>query len=199
MENVVYLCFPTSNRNFHLSIDIQNQLYIFVFLHQTATSAHESRGLPCCISLFSYIKPQHQGCHIVLHRSCISLFSYIKPQLRFCWRWCYGRCISLFSYIKPQLKSIRLWSTTSCISLFSYIKPQLREGKHGVSLVVYLCFPTSNRNCLSTRKLPQFVVYLCFPTSNRNCDPAVTMGDLLYIFVFLHQTATRAWNWRCNI
>ena len=143
-------------------------MYIFVFLHQTATSAVVCIKFLSCISLFSYIKPQLAKALEASVPCCISLFSYIKPQPV-----CYVSlscqcCISLFSYIKPQLDRISNATINSCISLFSYIKPQLQLVFRQVKLVVYLCFPTSNRNTLSLQ----------------------SMIFLLYIFVFLHQTAT---------
>ena len=121
-------------------------LYIFVFLHQTATLFFSLGSLNSCISLFSYIKPQPQSILNIMYISCISLFSYIKPQL---------------CDVFPAFDAC-------CISLFSYIKPQLGYSLSMEDKVVYLCFPTSNRNL--------FVVLLCFLR--------------LYIFVFLHQTAT---------
>ena len=121
---VVYLCFPTSNRNSNSHKYCGLLLYIFVFLHQTATLLGTSR----------------------LH----------------------VRCISLFSYIKPQLIKILVFLGMRCISLFSYIKPQLDESV----------------NCNF------HVVYLCFPTSNRNSHVLILIFFQLYIFVFLHQTAT---------
>ena len=77
-------------------------------------------------------------------------------------------CISLFSYIKPQLTADDFAPSMCCISLFSYIKPQ-QYHKHIEELLV---------------------VYLCFPTSNRNPSESAGGNDMLYIFVFLHQTAT---------
>ena len=55
---VVYLCFPTSNHNKSNVLHTQPKLYIFVFLHQTTTYPGAARRGRCCISLFSYIKPQ---------------------------------------------------------------------------------------------------------------------------------------------
>jgi len=78
--------------------------------------------------------------------SCISLFSYIKPQLVLMSECSELSCISLFSYIKPQLIPVAEYYQGSCISLFSYIKPQLKETLSAPLPVVYLCFPTSNRN-----------------------------------------------------
>ena len=165
---VVYLCFPTSNRNKITVIFYCKLLYIFVFLHQTATLCGHSIQRARCISLFSYIKPQHILAKVETSKGCISLFSYIKPQhLHEC-----------------ENKS------GSCISLFSYIKPQQLLLTVDVLLVVYLCFPTSNRNSGCVQHNTLQVVYLCFPTSNRNAVVATPSHRKLYIFVFLHQTAT---------
>ena len=165
---VVYLCFPTSNRNLRRLLFTFYSLYIFVFLHQTATYPYNAQDMWSCISLFSYIKPQLTLSVLYSSRRCISLFSYIKPQ-QHCYlpEWQQG-CISLFSYIKPQ-------------PLFTYI---------ALGAVVYLCFPTSNRNKVLPIYFISIVVYLCFPTSNRNNLLQRSLLLLLYIFVFLHQTAT---------
>ena len=77
-----------------------------------------------------------------------------------------------------------------CISLFSYIKPQQFVLIIALKSVVYLCFPTSNRNVPCDEYLNGTVVYLCFPTSNRNTLELTYSLSALYIFVFLHQTAT---------
>ena len=55
-----------------------------------------------------------------------------------------------------------------CISFYSYIKPQLSD----VIIVV------------------DAVVYRSIPTSNRNCDVLWITIVVLYIVLFLHQTAT---------
>ena len=79
------------------------------------------------------------------------------------------RCISYLSYIKPQPFHVITFSSTSCISYLSYIKPQLYPDAVNSSKVVYLIFPTSNRNIIFNLK----------------------WMDALYILSFLHQTATR--------
>ena len=56
-------------------------LYIVLFLHQTTTLVYLSKNLICCISYYSYIKPQLTFSVITVQISCISYYSYIKPQL----------------------------------------------------------------------------------------------------------------------
>ena len=104
-------------------------LYIFVFLHQTATRPRSPVHPFRCISLFSYIKPQLVDMANHCITCCISLFSYIKPQQTAEDMFSGSCCISLFSYIKPQHLSATNDLSAGCISLFSYIKPQpyLRE------------------------------------------------------------------------
>ena len=55
---VVYPYIPTSNRNVVLLLLILRMLYILIFLHQTATKPNDDMFDQCCISLYSYIKPQ---------------------------------------------------------------------------------------------------------------------------------------------
>ena len=122
------------------------QLYIFVFLHQTATEFRKS-SFDCLLYIF-----------VFLHQTATSLST--KCAIK--------GCISLFSYIKPQPSGICHVPSECCISLFSYIKPQPSVPPLATGYVVYLCFPTSNRNCQCNTMWQHCVVYLCFPTSNRN-------------------------------
>ena len=234
LGTVVYLCFPTSNRN-HIKVLSQNtKLYIFVFLHQTATplcrGTHEFR----CISLFSYIKPQllyqRREVHSVVYL-CFPTSNRNKIQDHVGLREVVYLCFptsnrNYYDFAKSEFAVVYLCFPTSnrnlenavemarvlyifvflhqtatfqrklryfacCISLFSYIKPQLRELAAELGGVVYLCFPTSNRNLVMRATIDRIVVYLCFPTSNRNYLLYSMKLIRLYIFVFLHQTATR--------
>ena len=144
-------------------------LYIFVFLHQTATNYSIMSKEESCISLFSYIKPQHDVHVCEKPLRCISLFSYIKPQQS--WKDCFIYWV------------VYLCFPTSNRNVYVHIPI--------VDKVVYLCFPTSNRNNRLFLQMIMKVVYLCFPTSNRNLLLLLLAVLSLYIFVFLHQTATR--------
>ena len=55
---VVYRTIPTSNHNLIAYEQITNQLYIVLFLHQTTTQSNQWTLNKCCISYYSYIKPQ---------------------------------------------------------------------------------------------------------------------------------------------
>ena len=121
---VVYPYIPTSNRNVVLLLLILRMLYILIFLHQTATCDERLYRWYCCISLYSYIKPQ------------------LTPVIRVL---LYG-CISLYSYIKPQHSRSMFTVAMGCISLYSYIKPQPDTLLMYVRNVVYPYIPTSNRN-----------------------------------------------------
>ncbi len=122
------------------------ELYILIFLHQTATQARHTKSEKCCISLYSYIKPQR---------------SLTLPSAMSC-------CISLYSYIKPQHKQLIIFITS----------------------VVYPYIPTSNRNKDSDNTCYRLVVYPYIPTSNRNLHSSLFNPSMLYILIFLHQTAT---------
>ena len=79
-------------------------------------------------------------------RCCISYYSYIKPQHAGGWQsWLLG-CISYYSYIKPQRN--RIWDKrgAGCISYYSYIKPQHAPLYSPNFRVVYRTIPTSNHN-----------------------------------------------------
>ena len=102
MRTRLYLYIPTSNHNAPCNAFGVDELYIFIFLHQTTTLLTRLRLLDRCISLYSYIKPQLQGQQIQFER----------------------------------------------------------------------------------------VVYLYIPTSNHNPEGADYIMQVLYIFIFLHQTTT---------
>ena len=55
-------------------------LYIILFLHQTTTFVIYTLLYICCISYYSYIKPQLRETNAANARCCISYYSYIKPQ-----------------------------------------------------------------------------------------------------------------------
>ena len=78
-----------------------------------------------------------------------------------------------------------------CISLYSYIKPQPSSAATYPILVVYPYIPTSNRNLSGVQEQLKAVVYPYIPTSNRNLSPQLQKQGLLYILIFLHQTATK--------
>ena len=77
---VVYRSIPTSNRNCGHALVVVAWLYIVLFLHQTATPANCAYPVPCCISFYSYIKPQLSFPFPHFAARCISFYSYIKPQ-----------------------------------------------------------------------------------------------------------------------
>ena len=83
---VVYRTIPTSNHNNSSTAQLMRSLYIVLFLHQTTTCCNNSIYSFCCISYYSYIKPQLPCLSLQLRICCISYYSYIKPQL---WRGVY--------------------------------------------------------------------------------------------------------------
>ena len=79
-HGVVYLYIPTSNHNSSRAIGKVLELYIFIFLHQTTTFAS---SIPRCLKLYIFIfLHQTTTCwsEALSRVSCISLYSYIKPQ-----------------------------------------------------------------------------------------------------------------------
>ena len=79
-EKVVYRTIPTSNHNLQKQAKALNLLYIVLFLHQTTTGVAFEHSEECCISYYSYIKPQLPLNTAAFVRGCISYYSYIKPQ-----------------------------------------------------------------------------------------------------------------------
>ncbi len=82
VATVVYLSIPTSNHNkerwhtryqelfiflflhqtttWHIYLNFRSWLFIFLFLHQTTTIVLSSAGTSGCLSFYSYIKPQRE-------------------------------------------------------------------------------------------------------------------------------------------
>ena len=102
LAEVVYRTIPTSNHNFRGYLNLVEQLYIVLFLHQTTTwdwmSSSDDKlyivlflhqtttiilmSLPSqrlYIVLFLH-QTTTQLSTILIYRSCISYYSYIKPQ-----------------------------------------------------------------------------------------------------------------------
>ena len=170
--------------------NLQGQLYIFWFLHQTTTPLTNTFVPFCCISFDSYIKPQLNITDDALVSGCISFDSYIKPQPSEIKEHTSLRCISFDSYIKPQRTRQGHKTGYSCISFDSYIKPQLLQLQ-GVSLLSCISFDSYIKPqlcCFFVFCL--LVVYLLIPTSNHNRSKPKSEIKKLYIFWFLHQTTT---------
>ena len=140
---ILFLHQTTTDRFEHLQL---LRLYIILFLHQTTTHINSSTFSICCISSYSYIKPQHYH--------GLYFFS--------------DRCISSYSYIKTQQLEFSTFFVCSCISSYSYIKPQ-PAPLHCLTLnVVYHPIPTSNHNPVLKSPEVDRVVYHPIPTSNHN-------------------------------
>ena len=188
---VVYRTIPTSNHNSECYSSTFQSLYIVLFLHQTTTCGIVSIFYVCCISYYSYIKPQPAKCGMCPPECCISYYSYIKPQPLRAATPCGIGCISYYSYIKPQqrrrkrreelyivlflhqttTRSYYAFATSCCISYYSYIKPQRSSPQRKTWSVVYRTIPTSNHNLQSVIRNTTRVVYRTIPTSNHNLPP----------------------------
>ena len=99
---VVYRSIPTSNRNNSIRAAFALELYIVLFLHQTATqTGRYIRRSKLYIVLFLH-QTATSSSVILLWFRCISFYSYIKPQLFPTFSALVSGCISFYSYIKPQ-------------------------------------------------------------------------------------------------
>ena len=137
---VVYPYIPTSNRNMALVLIDTLELYILIFLHQTATL------------IFAFNTLDRLYILIFLHQTATVLS---LPTV-------HVSCISLYSYIKPQLYNTLYKMMYCCISLYSYIKPQPVKRPAVESSVVYPYIPTSNRNRLCGWRLLGWLYILIF-------------------------------------
>ena len=97
-----------------------------------------------------------------------------------------------FLILHQTATTCRCWCHhRGCISSLSYIKPQQSGLEDGADLVVFLPYPTSNRNTSSLYLDSFWVVFLPYPTSNRNECYRNPNFEPLYFFLILHQTATK--------
>ena len=98
-------------------------LYIPIFLHQTTTGMKYLHLNLCCISLYSYIKPQHV---IDKRRNAIVVYPYIPTSnhnIAYTLPPPVPLYIPIFLHQTTTLLAHSL-ASCSCISLYSYIKPQ---------------------------------------------------------------------------
>ena len=111
----------------------------------------------------------------------------MNHRCHFC---CPGCCISFCSYIKPQCRGATILNRLSCISFYSYIKPQHSTVCRLNGWVVYRSIPTSNRNekSFSNGGKLLYIVLFLHQTATISLQKALRL--LLYIVLFLHQTAT---------
>ena len=127
---------------------------------------------------------------MILNQCCISFYSYIKPQLYALLSYLAASCISFYSYIKPQPLSASRTPTPGCISFYSYIKPQPDSLLQKRRDVVYRSIPTSNRNALGKRPIWTELYIVLFLHQTATVLSVQDVKSLLYIVLFLHQTAT---------
>ena len=121
-----------------------------------------------CLSIYSYIKPQHNTQSLIAPVRCLSIYSYIKPQQSFC----------------------RLVPRRRCLSIYSYIKPQLLTRCGGLRRGVYLSIPTSNHNRFNNNN-PQLGVFIyLFLHQTTTLVPPKSWQIGVFIYLFLHQTTT---------
>ena len=114
-------------------------LYIVLFLHQTTTVSNISIVYFCCISYYSYIKPQLWIIWPFEWLCCISYYSYIKPQLAIC---LHGFSLVVYRTIPTSNHNFRLMG--------------IRDD-----VVVYRTIPTSNHNrTLSAPVFPELYIVL---------------------------------------
>ena len=191
-SNVVYPYIPTSNRN--LSAVILNLAFVVYPYIPTSNRNLSAVILNLAFVVYPYIPTSNRNNEeddndiymlyilIFLHQTAtVGLF----PCLAY-------SCISLYSYIKPQLARSR---DDGSVVVYPYIPTSNRNRAVAVYLidaVVYPYIPTSNRNPQLPREIRLEVVYPYIPTSNRNCQTLLEVFVMLYILIFLHQTATSA-------
>ena len=168
IPKVVYRSIPTSNRNTYVIVLRMWMLYIVLFLHQTATDQRQSAIMAMLyIVLFLHQTATNIPIPVTHPQLYIVLFLHQTATQEDC----HGRHAWLYIVLflhQTATDIVLLNYEFRCISFYSYIKPQ-RERRY----------------CYHTR-----VVYRSIPTSNRNSVWLWNQYSVLYIVLFLHQTAT---------
>ena len=165
---VVYHTIPTSNHNNRRSESLLSVLYIILFLHQTTTLFQRKEYLhPLYIILFLHQTTTVQPYYLHLC-CCISYYSYIKPQLSYQLMDGFRGCISYYSYIKPQPLCVRARFYLVVYHTIPTSNHNLFTNIANYEKVVYHTIPTSNHNCPFESHHSFKVVYHTIPTSNHN-------------------------------
>ena len=165
-------------------------LFICLFLHQTTTLWYRYLCNMCCLSVYSYIKPQPCNRHRAGGRGCLSVYSYIKPQR--------GRDreeVIQVVYLSIPTSNHNLIQQRDSLTKVVYLSIPTSNHNHLLPfvapvLVVYLSIPTSNHNIRCCLLVAVPVVYLSIPTSNHNPCRGMPHHIWLFICLFLHQTTT---------
>ena len=165
---VVYRTIPTSNHNSTIDVRINFMLYIVLFLHQTTTSFADCCIYSCCISYYSYIKPQLLWTTSNIVRCCISYYSYIKPQLN----------------DKQGAEGEVVYRTIPTSN------HNISFAHKQVSFVVYRTIPTSNHNSIRVSAAPLLLYIVLFLHQTTTGFWGTFSCSALYIVLFLHQTTT---------
>ena len=131
--------------------EVTIQLYIFIFLHQTTTIKRLCSCSHRCISLYSYIKPQHDRLTCGIDEVVYLYIPTSNHNTIFDLE--YSNLLYIFIFLHQTTTVMSLVSREfGCISLYSYIKPQLLVPRCCQVWVVYLYIPTSNHNSYRLRR-----------------------------------------------
>ena len=165
----------------------------------------------CCISYYSYIKPQHKitsyGTWWVVYRtiptSNHNTFSTYFVAVIVVYRTIptsnhnqskiYAHTIELYIVLflhQTTTVGVIRDILASCISYYSYIKPQLVITRQDSGTVVYRTIPTSNHNCRQSRPLCLLLYIVLFLHQTTTLLRFCNNRFQLYIVLFLHQTTT---------
>ena len=145
-------------------------LYIVLFLHQTTTSRRRKQITKCCISYYSYIKPQPAG----INDNFMDVVY---------------RTIPTSNHNAHYLQEDQAPVVYRTIPTSNHNCQPLHRNRHWV---VYRTIPTSNHNFVLIRAFAlvlYIVLFLHQTTTTIRCCP---LRYWLYIVLFLHQTTTLA-------
>ena len=143
-------------------------LYIVLFLHQTTTSATSRQVLVSCISYYSYIKPQlcrswYTSSAVVYRTIPTSNHNclYLRPLRRLLYIVLFLHQTTTYHY------QIRVGHTLYIVLFLHQTTTEIQAVV--ADWVVYRTIPTSNHNGIDVGTHEFVVVYRTIPTSNHNC------------------------------
>ena len=147
------------------------ELYILIFLHQTATALTKICLIKRCISLYSYIKPQHS---VINDVSINAVYPYIPTSNRNLAGQGYASEKAVYPYIPTSNRNLGYEVLNKSSAVYPYIPTSNRNhvGAHiECRSAVYPYIPTSNRNLISGNSFVQRGIHYIQEIKNGSVGP----------------------------
>ena len=209
---VVSLLIPTSNHNLVWILILLCKLYLFWFLHQTTTLAHDS-SIDFRLYLFWFLHQTTTWAGQLIKIDKLYLFWFLHQTTTWCMLYPWRSGLYLFWFLHQTTTFEDGDQDTAKLYLFWFLHQTTTQHSFASQRIVLylfwflhqtttiLSFGSISTRCISFDSYikPQpswkklslgLVVSLLIPTSNHNQLPCCHHTRMLYLFWFLHQTTT---------